>query len=132
MTKPKQVIVIRKDLNMRMGKVAAQVGHAILKACFSFAQFVKTEEKEEIVLDITQEDINTWWKQEFTKIVCYVNSEQELIDLYEQAKEASLPCSLIKDAGHTEFHGVPTLTAMAVGPAKAELVDLITGNLPLL
>jgi len=43
-----------------------------------------------------------------------------------------LPCSLIQDQGHTEFAGQLTYTAVAVGPAKAELIDEITGKLPLL
>ena len=31
MNKPKQVIVMRKDLNMRKGKIAAQAAHASIK-----------------------------------------------------------------------------------------------------
>ena len=73
-----------------------------------------------------------WLNGSFTKIVVYVNSEQELLDIYEKAKDAKLPCSLIQDSGFTEFHGVPTYTAVAVGPWWSEAVDEITGDLPLL
>ena len=48
------------------------------------------------------------------------------------AKLAGLPCSLIRDAGLTEFAGVPTLTAVAVGPAELSKVDAITSHLKLL
>jgi len=141
---PKQVIVIRKDLKMRKGKIAAQAAHASLRACFSFARFVESVDRhlpglpgdgkktKEITLDITDPAMNTWWTQRFKKVVCYVVSEQELFDLYEKARQACLPCSLIRDAGDTEFHGEPTYTAVAIGPSKEEDIDPITGELPLL
>ena len=49
-----------------------------------------------------------------------------------KAKDAGVPVALIVDAGKTEFHGVPTKTCCAVGPAWKEEVDAITGELPLL
>jgi len=58
--------------------------------------------------------------------------QNHFYDIYNQAKEAGLYCSLIQDAGLTEFGGVPTYTAVAVGPAKNEDVDKITGELKLL
>lgn len=138
---PKQVIVIRKDLKMRKGKIGAQCAHASLKACFTFARFVdskrvdengKSKRTKELILDITDPTMNLWWTQRFKKVVCWVNSEKELFDLYEQARACSLPCSLIRDAGDTEFHGEPTYTAVAIGPGKEEDIDPITGELPLL
>ena len=67
-----------------------------------------------------------------TKICVGVSSEQGLQDVYDRAKSAGLPCSIITDAGKTEFGGVPTKTAVAVGPAEASLIDAITGTLSLL
>jgi PTH2 family peptidyl-tRNA hydrolase len=55
-----------------------------------------------------------------------------LVELYTKAKQAGLICSLIVDAGLTEFGGVPTKTCCAIGPAWAEDVDKITGELKLL
>ena len=43
------------------------------------------------------------------------------------AQAAGLPCALIRDLGATEFHGVPTHTAIAIGPAEAAEIDRITG-----
>lgn len=138
---PKQVIVIRKDLKMRKGKIAAQAAHASLKACFSFARFVESQQtdergkhnrKKELILDITDPTMNEWWSNRFKKVVVYVNSEEELLKIYEEARLNHLPCSLIRDAGDTEFHGVPTFTAVAIGPHKEEHIDPITGELPLL
>lgn len=142
---PKQVIILRKDLSMRKGKMIAQGAHASLKACLSFARFENTDaigmdeahmitkiRVKELILDITDPVIHQWWTERFKKVVVYVESEEALIGLYHQARDLSLPCSLIKDAGDTEFHGVPTYTAVAIGPGKEEVIDQITGELPLL
>jgi peptidyl-tRNA hydrolase, PTH2 family len=68
----------------------------------------------------------------FKKIVVGANSLQELLDAYQAAKDAGLPCSLIEDNGLTEFGGVATVTACAIGPANDEEVDKITGKFTLL
>jgi peptidyl-tRNA hydrolase, PTH2 family len=72
-----------------------------------------------------------WLEGSFTKVCVSVNSEQELLAIYEAAIKAGLPCSLIKDAGHTEFKE-PTLTCCAIGPAYSGEIDKITGALSLL
>ena len=135
---PKQIIVVRKDLNMRRGKQIAQGCHASLKAILDLGKIVRThpqESDEALIIDITQHfnpALHQWITGRFTKICVYVNSELELLDLYNQAKEAGLICSLIQDAGLTEFGGVPTYTVAAIGPAFPEEVDPITKHLPLL
>lgn len=123
----KQVIVIRKDLGMRKGKFVAQGCHASEAAVFSRGRIEGNELR--IPLDA---DLGPWLLGSFAKAVTYVMSEAELRDVYERANAAGLPCALIEDAGRTEFHGVPTLTAVAVGPSLIEKVDGITGELPLL
>ena len=42
-------------------------------------------------------------------------------------QQAGLPTALITDGGRTEFHGVPTHTTVAIGPARADQIDQITG-----
>lgn len=117
----KQVIVIRKDLNMRKGKMVAQGCHACLGA----------------VMD-TINDYNTvmlfrdWYTGAQTKITVSVDSEQQLLDLYDAVKVSGLKVSMITDHGLTEFHNVPTLTALAIGPAEHDAIDVFTGKLPLL
>ncbi len=135
---PKQILIVRKDLNMRKGKIAAQSAHASLKAILDLGKIVRThpqESDEALIIDVTQQfnpALHQWITGRYTKICVYVNSEQELIDVYNQAKDAGLICSLITDAGLTEFGGVPTLTTAAIGPAFPEEVDPITKHLPLL
>lgn len=76
-------------------------------------------------------DMHAWKEGSFTKICVYVNSEEELLEVYNKACEANLPAELITDSGLTEFNGVPTLTCLAVGPASKESLEPITGHLPL-
>ena len=113
----RQIIVMRNDLNMRKGKMVAQGAHASVKV---------------VIENITHPNIIFWLANHFTKITLSVNSEKELTDIYEIARTAGIPCSIILDAGRTEFAGVPTLTCCALGPAKKEDLDKITGHLRLL
>ena len=73
-----------------------------------------------------------WLTGRFTKVCVSVDSEAALDDDRRAARAAGVPVALIVDAGKTEFHGVPTKTCCAVGPAWADEVDAITGALPLL
>jgi PTH2 family peptidyl-tRNA hydrolase len=72
-----------------------------------------------------------WMQGSFAKVCCQVKSEEELMQIYDQAKEAGLEVHLIEDRGLTEFHGVKTATCLAIGPDLSEKIDVITGNLEL-
>lgn len=129
----KQVIVVRKDLNMRKGKMVAQGSHACLKAVLDKMKANEDAVQTQFVLNIDNKSaIYDWLTGRFTKICVSVNSEAELLSIYNKAKEANLICSLITDAGLTEFNGVPTLTCCAIGPEWSIEIDSITGKLPLL
>lgn len=137
----KQIIIMRKDLNMRKGKMVAQGSHAstglILEKLFeaSYNDTGKEIKDGKYTLSIEVEagsSLDTWIRTGFTKICVYVNSEEELLDVYKKAKSAGLPSILIQDGGKTEFNGVPTYTCAGIGPADSEDIDKITGDLPLL
>jgi PTH2 family peptidyl-tRNA hydrolase len=124
----KQVIVIRKDLNMRKGKMIAQGAHA------SMATILNEMKQEGTVLslEIKDEALSDWLKGKFTKICVAVESENELEKIHQKAVEASLRSSIITDLGLTEFNGVPTKTAVAIGPNWSTDIDKITKHLKLL
>ena len=123
----KQTIVLRKDLNMRKGKMVAQGAHASMRAILALGH----QEAGNFVIPL-DERLEPWLLGRFKKICVSVNSAAELLAIHEKAAASGLVCSLILDAGLTEFGGVPTHTAVAVGPDLAGNVDLITGMLPLL
>lgn len=124
----KQVIVVRKDLNMRKGKIAAQVAHASMKFLFDNNE---AERGDELHVKLSPEEA-AWVNGPFAKVVVSVDSEDALQDLLLKAKLADIEAHAIIDSGRTEFHGVATLTCAAFGPCEAEELDKITGNLKLL
>jgi PTH2 family peptidyl-tRNA hydrolase len=125
----KQVIVMRKDLNMRKGKMIAQGAHASMKVLLDAGRPL-----DEVTFQITMTEAMQSWivTGRFAKVCVGVTSEAELDEIIAKARAAGLPCALIVDAGKTEFHGVPTKTCCAVGPAWSDEVDAITGALTLL
>lgn len=129
----KQVIVIRKDLGMRRGKEIAQGAHASI--AFMANQLVPVPNEHGVDLGIRSLLLSAievaWLDSGFRKICCVVNSEKELLDLVQEATFAGVYVELIKDAGATEFGGVPTYTAAAFGPDTDENLDPITGGLTL-
>ena len=109
----KQVMVVRTDLKLGKGKLAAQVAHAAVSAAEA-SRWKKD-----------------WIKQNQMKAVLKCASLEELLDIYEQAKKAGLPAELINDAGRTQIPA-GTATCVGIGPAPAGEIDRITGKLKLL
>ena len=136
----KQVIVMRKDLNMRKGKMISQGSHASLKVILDMMEKDCDELDSRLInrslyLDISDDrddEINKWLEGSVAPFCVSCYSEEELIQLFNKAIAASLPCSIIQDAGLTEFNGVPTNTCIAIGPADSAKIDDITGHLKLL
>lgn len=126
----KQVIVMRKDLNMRKGKMVAQGSHASMAFLTRQGRFDSEGFKNDNMLN--DEEIEQWMQEGFTKICVSVDSERELMEMYNEAKQRGLTAELIVDSGFTEFNGVPTKTCIAVGPNRAEDIDRVTGHLKLL
>lgn len=118
---------MRKDLNMRKGKLIAQGAHASLGAIL---RQMRTE-GDKMILDLNDERLQPWVTGRFKKICVYVNTEEELLALFAEAKLSDVICSLITDAGLTEFNGVPTNTCIAIGPDREDKIDAICKHLPL-
>ena len=135
----KMMIVMRRDLKMRKGKIAAQAGHACIDAILMALNkegrvndFEITDDG--IILkdsDKSTTPLSDWFKYGCAKICVYVDSEEELMNIADKAKEKGIIAAVITDAGMTEFHGVPTKTCLALEPLPAEVADELTGNLPL-
>ncbi len=115
--KYKQAIVLRSDLGMSKGKIAAQAGHAAVSAA-----------------EATRKEHFEWWsawlKEGQCKIAVKVRSAQELVELERRAKRLGLPCALITDRGLTELPP-GTKTCLGIGPAPSSEVDKLTGELSL-
>jgi PTH2 family peptidyl-tRNA hydrolase len=126
----KQVIVMKKfpkSRNMRTGKYVAQGAHAAMGSLFS----VGAISGDNFVIPLSNPFVKEWVLGNFKKVAVYVETDQELIDIYTKAKNANIACALIRDSGLTEFDGVPTLTAVGIGPDNEEEINKLTGHLPL-
>jgi PTH2 family peptidyl-tRNA hydrolase len=114
----KQVIIVRTDIDMSKGKMAAQVAHASLT---SYLEVIKEHK------DIADK----WIKAGEKKIVLKVETEDILKRLFEAFRYKGIPCALITDAGLTE---IPpgTKTALGIGPWTSTEIDKFTSTLKLL
>jgi PTH2 family peptidyl-tRNA hydrolase len=114
----KQVIVVRRDLDMGKGKIAVQVAHAAVTAA------------EEARKKFT-EWWEAWLREGQCKVAVRVDSLDEILQLERKSKELRLPSALITDRGLTQIDP-GTTTCLCIGPAPSSLVDTLTGNLSLL
>lgn len=114
----KQVILVRTDIRMSRGKLAAQVAHAAVAAAFETYR-------------LRREWFEEWFNEGQKKVVLKGGAEEDLLFYYNKAKSMGLPAVVIRDAGHTELPP-GTLTTVGIGPAPSEFVDRITGSLKLL
>lgn len=143
--KSKQMIVMRRDLKMRKGKIAAQAGHACVEAVLMalaregrLGQVTAYADEDDnpvwVGLQHAEGDVSPltdWFDAGVAKVCVYVDGEEALLDIAQQGREAGFAVALVRDAGLTEFHGEATYTCLAFEPLSAEQIDPITGDLPL-
>lgn len=143
-----QKIVVRTDLNMRKGKLAAQVAHVsntpivelyrlVTQVALMQRGSVNTQKDEftrnlEKTCNEARSLMEAWWESGHTKIVLGCASEEELCGLIARAEGAGVPCFPVTDLGLTEFHGVPTLTCCGLGPFWREEIDKLTADFKLI
>jgi peptidyl-tRNA hydrolase, PTH2 family len=111
----KQVIIVRNDLKLPKGKLSAQVAHASV----------------ETVLKTDKDIVSKWRLNGQMKIVLKVESLNDLIKYFNQAKDNNIPCCLITDAGKTVI-APGTKTCVGIGPYNEEAIDNIVKDLKLL
>jgi PTH2 family peptidyl-tRNA hydrolase len=114
----KQVIIVRRDLKMGTGKLAAQVAHAAVMG-------------GERVRALRKEWFNSWFRAGQAKVVVKVNSIEELMNVKMRAQEMNLPVVQVQDSGLTQIPS-GTITCIGIGPAPSELIDKVTFELKLL
>ena len=111
----KQVIILRKDLNVDKGKLIVHAVHAAIGA----------------MRKVDDETVEKWEAGGSKKIVLKVNDLQELKQMENKLKKIKMPYFLVKDAGLTQLKA-GTVTAIGIGPVKENEIDKITGKLKLL
>ncbi|XP_051972951.1 peptidyl-tRNA hydrolase 2, mitochondrial-like [Xyrauchen texanus] len=113
----KMILVVRTDLKMGKGKVAAQCSHAAVSA------YKQVQRRN-------PELLKQWEYCGQPKVVVKAPDEDCLLELLTHAKALGLPVSLIQDAGRTQI-APGSRTVLGVGPGPADLIDKVTGHLKL-
>ncbi|KAJ2805290.1 hypothetical protein H4R20_002154 [Coemansia guatemalensis] len=113
----KMVLIIRTDLGMSKGKIAAQCSHATL-ACYKHG--IKKDPGT----------IKAWEWTGQTKVTLKCSSEEELLELQNAARTSGLIAQSICDAGRTQIAS-GSRTVVGIGPGPADAVDRVTGHLSL-
>ncbi|ESO06185.1 hypothetical protein HELRODRAFT_64646, partial [Helobdella robusta] len=113
----KLVLVVRNDLKMGKGKVAAQCSHAAVMA------------NEYLMLNFP-ELYKEYKYNGQPKVVVKCDSEEELLRLAAQARLLRLPVSMVRDAGRTQI-APGSKTVVGIGPGPLDLVNKVTGHLKL-
>jgi PTH2 family peptidyl-tRNA hydrolase len=114
----KLVLVVRTDLGMTKGKIAAQCSHATL-ACYKALKAANSPV------------LARWERLGQAKVSVQVKSEEELLVLQAQAVSLGLCAKVIHDAGRTQIAS-GSATVLGVGPGPRSVVDQVTGGLKLL
>jgi PTH2 family peptidyl-tRNA hydrolase len=114
----KQVIVVRKDITMGRGKLAAQVAHAAVLAV----------ERARLT---RQDWLKLWFLTGQAKVVLRVENLAELVRLECRAQTMGLPAASVQDSGLTQIPS-GTVTCIGIGPGPEELIDKVTRHLRLL
>jgi PTH2 family peptidyl-tRNA hydrolase len=112
----KLALVVRTDLAMGKGKVAAQVAHAAVAATLR---------------NLGSADCAAWLQEGQPKVVLRITGDEALSTLAADAGAAGLPVEIVHDAGRTQV-AAGTATVCAIGPAPADAVDRVAGTLSLL
>ncbi len=114
----KLVIVMRTDLKMSKGKIAAQASHAAVNCAFA------SKKKDPKTFD-------RWMNDGQKKVVLKVDSQAKLFELKAMADANGIVNSVITDAGRTEI-APGSVTCIGIGPSSEAVVDKITGELSML
>ncbi len=114
----KQALVVRLDLAMGRGKIAVQCSHAAVSAA------------EEARIQSP-----SWWKgwlnEGQCKVALKVRELEAISELERRARAKGLPVFVVRDRGLTQVEP-GTVTCVGIGPAPSEMLDALTGDLPLL
>lgn len=116
----KQVILLRADLKLPKGKIAAQAAHASVDGVLKQLSAIGGKEK-----------VKAWRLVGMKKIALKVADEKELYRYVQQAKDAGLITAVITDAGKTVV-APGTVTCASIGPDDEEKIDRVTKNIALL
>ena len=114
----KVVVLVRTDLDMGKGKMAAQVGHASVELA------LRAQKMDRKAFD-------AWMSAGQKKVVLKVANKDEMIRYMNEARSSGLYTCRITDAGRTQIEP-GSQTCVGIGPAPESEIDKVTGGLKML
>ena len=134
----KQVLIVRRDLQMSKGELVVQVTHAASKALLKAiskegrADQLRIDPDDWVYLEAPEgqeSPLTHWFQSDMAKVYGCVDSEEALLELDRRAREAGIVTALIQEEGLTEFPGTPVYTALALEPLEASRADAFAEGL---
>ena len=118
----KMVFLVRQDLKMKAGKIAAQVAHAAIGLYddIIFGNIIYQKEA-----------LDFWVNYGQKKIVLRVPNLETMLNAFKQCKNDNISTCLITDAGLTQVEPF-TITVLGIGPDTSEKINKITGTFKLM
>lgn len=114
----KIVVLVRMDLDMGKGKMAAQVGHASVELALRAQK-------------MDRKSFDAWMSEGQKKVVLKVANRDEMIRYMNEARSNGLYTCIITDAGRTQVEP-GSQTCVGIGPAPCSDIDQVTGSLKML
>ena len=111
----KQVILVREDLKLPKGKLAAQCSHASV----------------DTILKSNRKIVDLWKREGAKKVVLKVKDDKELFKYKQMAEDDRIKTALITDAGRTVLEP-GTITCLGIGPDLEEKIDKVSGKLKMM
>ena len=123
----KQIIIVRKDLNMSHGKMAAQVAHASMSF---LSWFIRNNADPYGHIDAWFDKgiLDNWINGIYTKVVLQAKNRNQLMKAATLAEELGLDFFLVKDKCLTELEPEEvdgTLTCIGFAPMDSEIIDKV-------
>lgn len=119
----RMALVIRQDLQMQKGKIAAQCCHAAL-SCF---RLIGTDPNRKSYNPLM---VQRWLGGGQAKITLKCPDKETMDELYAKALSLGVNATVIHDAGRTQI-AAGSATVLGLGPAPKSVLDQITGELKL-
>ena len=118
----KMVFLVRQDLKMGAGKIAAQVAHEAIGLYDDIFEGDNNYQKSAL---------DCWFNLGQKKVVLKADNLNIMLEVVKKCKESKLQYCMITDAGHTQIPA-GSITVLGIGPDTSERINKITGSFKLM
>lgn len=131
----RHTVIIRKDLQMPVGLLAAQVAHicdAFMRQKIRISIEESNKEETDISPVFSKEEMD-WFYDPYLSVLA-VNSYEDLCEIKDHAEREKLPIHCWKDTIPSPTfpdRSIKAFVGLSIGPADFDLIKIVTGGLEL-